>query len=494
MGMKLMQTLRNTEPPIQESMLIGGRAVDTPRKLEVRNPARPDDLVGTVPRGEPAHVDQAVAAAKAAQPAWAALTFANRAEFLKQALLLLGSDIDRRAALFVRENGKPLTQARGELLGVPRRQEMQLEYAVQLDEERRISASNGRSFVIKRPYGVVVSIVPWNSPDVLAFSQIVSALLAGNCVVLKPPESCPLTLIRSVRMFAGALPPGTINVVTGLPSEIGDALTTHPDVGKIGFTGSIPSARHIMTNAAQSIKGITLELGGNDPAVVLDDAELDPATIDRMIDATFRNSGQVCMAIKRIFVPQKRHDEFVDVFKRAAHKLVVGDGLEPTVTMGPLHTRAAQAKAHQYIEDSRRRGAQVEVLGAVPDDTAFNEGYFVRPTVITGLTDDTPLMAEEQFCPVVPITPYNDLDEAITRANNTEFGLGASVWSNDVERGLAVARKIEAGQVWVNLHGVLAINGRASYGGLKHSGLGLKSALDGILEYSQNQIITTMEW
>lgn len=487
-----MQTLHNTEPPVHESMLIGGKQVDAPRKLEVRNPARPDDLVGTVPRGEPVHVDHAVSAAKSAYPAWAALSFCKRAELLKQALLLLDADIDRRAALFVRENGKPLAQARGELLGVPRRQEIQLEYAAQLDQERRIPAANGQSFVAKRPFGVVLSIVPWNSPDVLAFSQIVSALLAGNCIVLKPPESCPLTLIRSVKMFAAALPPGAINVVTGLPAEIGDALTTHPDIGKIGFTGSIPSARHIMANAAQSIKGITLELGGNDPAIVLDDTKFAPDTVERMVDATFRNSGQVCMAIKRIFVPERRHDEFVDAFKRAADKLIVGDGLEPSVTMGPLHTQKGQAKAHQYVEDSRKRGAQVESLGAVPDDAAFNKGYFVRPTVVTGLADDTPLMTEEQFCPVVPITPYGDLDEAITRANRTEFGLGASVWSDNVEKGLAVARKIEAGLVWVNLHGVLAINPRTSYGGLKHSGMGLKSALDGILEYSQNQIITTL--
>jgi acyl-CoA reductase-like NAD-dependent aldehyde dehydrogenase len=180
--------------------------------------------------------------------------------------------------------------------------------------------------VLSRPYGVVVSIVPWNSPDVLAFTQIIAALMAGNCVVLKPPESCPLTLIQSARTFAAELPPGAINVITGLPSEFGDALTTHPDVNKIGFTGSIPSARHIMSNAAQSIEGATLELGGNDPAVILDDAEFDAPSLSRMLNATFMMSGQVCMAIKRIYVPAKRSEEFLDKFGKAIDSIVVGDG------------------------------------------------------------------------------------------------------------------------------------------------------------------------
>jgi acyl-CoA reductase-like NAD-dependent aldehyde dehydrogenase len=239
-----MAAKNNVEAPIHEPMLIAGKRVDGPVRIEVRNPARPDDLVGTVVRGSPEHVDQAVAAAKAAQPAWAARTFVERADLLTTALARLETDIERRAAVFVRENGKPLAEARGELISVPKRQQMALAYAAELDDGRTLKAPHGRTFVLNRPYGVVVSIVPWNSPVVLAFTQVVAALLAGNCVVLKPPETCPLALIRSATMFAEALPPGTINIVTGLPEEVGDALTTHPDVGKIGFTGSIPSAPH----------------------------------------------------------------------------------------------------------------------------------------------------------------------------------------------------------------------------------------------------------
>lgn len=488
-----MSTRENVEAPIHEPMLIAGKRVDGPLRIEVRNPARPDDLVGTIVRGAPEHVDQAVAAAKAAQPAWAERSFVQRAEVLAAALARIETEIERRAAVFVRENGKPLAEARGELISVPKRQRMALAYAAELDAGRALKAPHGRTFVVNQPYGVVVSIVPWNSPVVLAFTQIVAALLAGNCVVLKPPETCPLALMRSVTMFAEALPAGTINVVTGLPEEIGDALTTHPDVGKIGFTGSIPSARHIMANAAQTIKGVTLELGGNDPAIILDDADLGASAMKSMLGATFQMTGQVCMAIKRIYVPARRRDEFLESFRHAAESLVVGDGLEPAVTMGPLHTRKAQLRADGLLDDAVRRGANVTSLGRIDNEATFSGGYFMRPVVVTDIPEDAPLMTEEQFCPAIPVATYDDLDDAIARANRSIYGLGASVWSRDVERAIGVARKVEAGQVWINAHGVHAINHLAPYGGVKQSGIGRKSGIEGVREYLQSQTITTHE-
>jgi acyl-CoA reductase-like NAD-dependent aldehyde dehydrogenase len=474
-------------------MLIGGQWVDSAQRIEVRNPARPDEVVGTIARGTPEHVERAVAAAKAAQPAWAALSFTQRAEALGRGLELLEDDLERRATVFVRENGKPLAQAREELASVPRRQRLVLSYAPQLDEERKYAAANGRTQVFRRPYGVIVSIVPWNSPDILAFTQIVAALLAGNCVVLKPPETCPLTLIHSVRMFAQKLPPGAVNVVTGLPGEIGDALTTHPDVRKIGFTGSIPSARHIMAKAAQTIKGVNLELGGNDPAIILDDMEFDTDTLTRMLNGAFRMSGQICMAIKRIYVPARRSAEFLEKFENLVDGLVVGDGLSPSVTLGPVHTEKAQARAHDLIEDAKRRGARLAPKGKILNQAIFDRGYFVSPTIVTNVPDDAPIMAEEQFCPVLPIATYDSVDEVVTRANNTEFGLSGSIWGRDSDRAFAVANRIEAGQVWVNTHGVLATNHLAPYGGVKQSGIGRKSGIEGILEYIQTQTITTYE-
>jgi len=484
---------RNVETPIHEPMLIAGKRVDGLARLDVHNPARPDELVGTIVRGTPEHVNDAVTAAKAAQPAWAGMTFTARAQILAAGIAKLESDIDRRAAVFVRENGKPLAEARGELMSVPKRQQMALAHAAELDAGRTLAAPHGRTFVVNRPYGVVVSIVPWNSPVVLAFTQIVAALLAGNCVVLKPPETCPLALIRAVIMFAESLPPGTINIVTGLPAEIGDALTSHPDVGKIGFTGSIPSARHIMANAAQTIKGVTLELGGNDPAIILDDADLGTSAMKSMLGATFQMTGQVCMAIKRIYVPTRRRGDFLDSFCAAAQSLVVGDGLEPAVTMGPLHTQKAQVRAKGLIEDAARRGAKVKDLGRIDNEATFAGGYFMRPVVVTDIPEDAPLMTEEQFCPAVPVATYGDLDDAIARANRSVYGLSGSVWSRDVDRALDVARKLEAGQVWINSHGVHAINHLAPYGGVKQSGIGRKSGIEGIREYLQSQTITTHE-
>jgi acyl-CoA reductase-like NAD-dependent aldehyde dehydrogenase len=484
---------RNAESPIKEHMLIAGEWIDGPARIEINNPARPDDLVGTIVRGSPEHVNRAVAAAKAAQPAWAAQTFTRRAELLAGALARLERDIEPRGAVFVRENGKPLAEARGELASVPRRQRMALALAPELDAGRTFAAPNGRTFVVNRPYGVVVSIVPWNAPVSLAFTQIVAALLAGNCVVLKPPESCPLSLIRSVAMFAEDLPPGIINIVTGLPSEIGDALTTHPDVGKIGFTGSIPSARHIMANAAQTIKGVTLELGGNDPAIILDDADLGASTMKTMLGATFQMTGQVCMAIKRIYVPTSRREEFLESFCSAIDGIVVGDGLEPAVTMGPLHTQRAQLRAQGLLEDAVRRGANVRTLGKIDNAATFSGGYFMRPSVVTDIPDDALLMTEEQFCPAIPVATYEEIDDVIARANQTVYGLSGSVWSRDTNRALDLARKLEAGQVWINSHGPQAINHLAPYGGVKQSGIGRKSGIDGILEYLQSQTITTHE-
>lgn len=479
--------------PIDECLLIDGEAVSSEARLEVRNPARPTELVGTVVRGTPAHVDAAVAAAKKAQPGWAALTFTQRAEILGRGLARLEEDLDQRAEVFVRENGKPLKQAKGELAGVPVRQRTALSFAAQLDRDQSVEFASGRTFVTARPYGVVVSIVPWNSPDVLAFTQFVAALLAGNSVVLKPPESCPLTLTESVRRFASELPKGVINVITGLPGEIGDRLTTHPDVGKIGFTGSIPAARHIMANAAQSIKGVQLELGGNDAAILLDDVELNEAAIARMMTATFMMSGQICMAIKRIYVARSRENEFLEKFCGAMNRLVVGDGLVPDVTLGPVHSKASLARATELVDDAKRHGATVQTLGTVLDEAVFEGGYFMRPTIATNIPDNARLMAEEQFCPAIPVACYDSIDEVIERSNGTEFGLGGSVWSRDAEKATQVARRVESGQVWINHHGILAINHRAPYGGVKQSGIGRKSGIQGIMEYLHTQTVTSYD-
>jgi acyl-CoA reductase-like NAD-dependent aldehyde dehydrogenase len=479
--------------PLELGMLIGGETVEHGPRIEVRNPAHPKQVVGTIVRGDPDQMRQAIAAAKDAQPAWAAMSFKARAEIMARMLDGVDEAIDERAVLFVRENGKPLADAMAELKTVVIQGRLTLELAAEVNEDRELPAPNGRTLVHYVPYGVVVAIVPWNSPITLAAMQIIPALLAGNSVVLKVPESCPLALTRTAELMARALPAGLLNIISGLPAEIGDTLTLHPDVGKIAFTGSIPSARKIIANAAQSIKGVTAELGGNDAAILLEDAEFNEVMMDRMANIVFRMAGQICMAIKRIYVPAARHDAFVDAFSRAADRIVTGDGLIPGVTMGPLHSEAAHRRALGLVEDAERSGAKVRRLGQVPDQVIFEEGYFMRPTIVTEIGDDAPLMTEEQFCPAIPIARYGSVEEALNRANASIFGLGGSVWGRDMGKAMAVARRLQAGTVFVNTHGTRSVNRRAPYGGLKQSGVGRRAGIEGLREYMQSQTLTTFE-
>lgn len=486
-------TLANETAPVHARILIGGEWVDRNARIEVRNPARPSELVGTAVRADNDDIDAVIAAATKAQPRWAALSYRQRAEKIDEALTRLEAEVDERAVLYSRENGKTLAEAKGELASVFMRQRLTLDLVDELENERVLTDDQGRTFITRIPWGTVVSIVPWNAPVPLAFMQIIPALLAGNAVIVKPPETCPLALTRSVEMIADLFPPGVLGLVTGLPGEIGDRLTGHPDVGKVAFTGSIPSARHIMANAAETIKGLTLELGGNDPAVLLDDADLSEKTMDRMASVVFRMSGQVCMAIKRVYVPNRIKDKFVDAFARAADKVVVGEGLRPRVTMGPLHQEKGLIRGRGLVDDAEKRGASVLRLGKIDDKATFDQGWFMQPTVVTDVPADAPLITEEQFCPALPVIGYEEIDHAVNMANDTIYGLGGSVWGKDADRALAVARRIQSGTVWVNTHGTQSVNRRAPYGGIKQSGLGRRAGIEGMYEYLQVQTITSFE-
>ena len=491
--MTMQVTRVNRATPTVARLLIGGEWIDGPAHIDVRNPAHPDELVGTIVRATPDDVDRAVAAAKAAQPAWAKLGFRERATKIARGLDAIAERVEERATVYVLENGKTMAEALGELKGLPNRMRSTLDYVDALEAPRELDSPTGHTQVIYRPFGVVVSIVPWNGPCTLAFNQIVSALLAGNAVVVKPPESAPFALIQSIELFARDLAPGLVNVITGMPDEIGDALTTHPDVGKIGFTGSIRAAKHIGSNAAQTIKSVTLELGGNDAAILLDDAPLDEATMDRMASSVFTMTGQVCMAIKRIYVPEALMARFHEAFRVAVNKIVVGDGLTAGVTMGPLHSKVALERAAGLVDDARKRGANVEVLGTIDNEETFRAGYFMQPSIVTNIDANAPLVVEEQFCPSIPIVSYTNLDDAIAWANDTIYGLGGSVWSADVARATKVVARIEAGSLFVNTHGTQFIERREPYGGVKQSGIGRKAGIEGILDYMQSQAITSYE-
>lgn len=477
---------------VDARMLIGGEWIAGDAILTVRNPADPTEVVGQVPAGSGEHAAEAIAAAKAAQRSWGRLSFQSRAAALKPALAEVEALAPTLAALYARENGRTLQEAAGELGSIAINQLQTLGLAPTLDEATRLSRGAGYTSMTTVPYGVVVSIVPWNAPAALAFLHVVPALLAGNAVVVKPPETCPLTLIALLRAFAQELPSGLVNIVTGDPSSVGPALTTHPDVGKIAFTGGAASAARIAAAAAATVKSLTLELGGNDPAILMPGFQADAATLAALRRGVFMNTGQVCMAIKRLYVHQDDAARFVEAFTSSVDEFVVGDGLRPEVTMGPLHSAAARARSRALVEDARRRGARVRELGSVRRPAEFEAGYFMRPVVVTELSDDAPLMAEEQFCPAIPIATYRHVDEAVQRANDSPFGLSASVWGRDLDRAASVARSLEAGAVFVNGHGVASLDRRLPYGGLKQSGQGRKASTQGVLEYCQTQSLTVL--
>lgn len=471
-------------------MFIDGQVFEAASVIEVFNPARPTELVGKAGRGAPEDIGRAISAAHRVQPEWASKTHRERLDILKAAMKAVDGVAGSLVELYVRENGKVRAEAERELTTLAPRMAMILDSAAVLDDDRSVPSDSGSTYVINRPYGVVVSIVPWNSPLSLGFSQIISAMVTGNTVVIKPPETCPIAMCTLVAALAEKLPAGVLNLVTGLPAEIGDALISNPLVSKIAFTGSVASARKIMCSAANNIADLTLELGGNDAAIVLPDADLSEASMKKIISATFTLAGQVCMAIKRLYVHRDIADKFIEALQGAMTNYYAGNGLDPNASMGPLHTRAALLRTQELLDEAKALRATIIPCGGVTDEAAASGGHFFQPTLVVGVPDSARVVQEEQFCPILPILIYDDIEDAIARANSSMFGLGGSVWSQNVEAAAKIARRIEAGTVFVNVHGTGAINRRAPYGGLKHSGIGRKAGLEGLMEFVELQTLT----
>jgi len=362
--------------------------------------------------------------------------------------------------------------------------------ADKLAEDRKLSGPPRDTIITRQPRGVASQIVPWNWPISLLGVKAPPALMTGNTVVIKIAEQSPLAPMQLLKMLADGLPPGVINVIASPPSEIGDELISNPLVRKISFTGSIKAGKHIMKVAADTLKAVTLELGGNDAALVLDDAELDEDAIQRFVTGTFMSSGQICMAVKRIYVHRSRYDEFVEKFSSAVDKIVVGDGTDPNVTMGPINNESQLGVVRDLIEDARQTGATVRELGQIADEATYKAGYFQRPTVVTDCDPRSRIVQEEQFGPVVPILAFDEDDEAIRQANDTEFGLCSSVWTSDRDRAVAMARRLEAGYTYINGHGPMAQDHRGPFGGMKQSGIGRVLGFEGMNEFMEPHSIS----
>jgi acyl-CoA reductase-like NAD-dependent aldehyde dehydrogenase len=458
-------------------MTIAGEAVPTEGTFGVHNPAT-GEVFAQAPECSKEQLDAAFDAAAKAARDWKLDEAARRAALLKAADVLLASSGDL-APILTSEQGKPLGDAGIEVFAAA----IWSQYFANLETPAQIIQDDAEAFVevARRPLGVVAAITPWNFPLTLAFWKIAPALLAGNTMVLKPSPFTPLTTLRMGELLRDVFPPGVLNVVSG-GDDLGAWMTTHPVPRKISFTGSIETGKKVALSAAPDLKRVTLELGGNDPAIVLDDA--DPATVATAIFAgAFNNNGQVCSAIKRVYVPEAMYDEVVEGLATHARAIKVGDGTEPDSKLGPINNEPQYERVKELVADALSHGARAASGGQAMD----RPGYFFEPTILAGLSDGTRIVDEEQFGPALPVISYRDLGDAIDRANATHFGLSGSVWSADPERAAAVAAQLECGTAWVNTH--LALAPQQPFGGFKWSGIGVENGPWGLAEFTEFQVV-----
>ncbi|WP_101951112.1 aldehyde dehydrogenase family protein [Mycobacterium sp. 3519A] len=474
-------------PKPTATTVIGGQQLHGPH-VEIVNPADPLQVVGTHCLGNPDDAHAAVMCAHAAFPAWSTHPPAARAERLVFGAQAIDSDSLALATLLTQEHGKVLGEATAEIANATATLRYYAGLAAAWSVEKVNVDHRGKIIERRVPMGVAAVIVPWNFPVLLAMLMLAPVLVAGNTAVVKLPDYAPLALSSALHRLAGSLPVGVLNVLSGTGPDVGMALTRHPLVRKISFTGSTETGRTIMRDASVTLKNLSLELGGNDPAVLLADAHLDEDLIDQLATGCFTASGQVCYAPKRLYVHQRLFSDFVEAFTAHAAKLVLGNGLHRAVTMGPVCNQRQFQRLSQLIESSRDDGADVVQVGQI-HESASSRGYFVRPTIVTGLSEDAALVTQEQFGPVVPILSFADDEQAVARANATEFGLAASVWSADIDHALAVGRRIQAGSVFINVHRVGASDVTMPFGGFKQSGIGRGHGVQALEEASELQIL-----
>jgi acyl-CoA reductase-like NAD-dependent aldehyde dehydrogenase len=458
-------------------MLIDGKLVNTPEQDNVINPAQAGPFA-TCAHASKAHVDEAVAAALRAYPAWRK-DEALRRQKLNECAAVLQANAADIAQVLTREQGKPLNTAMMEVFGAS----MWFNYFAGLEVHPEVLQDDAekRIQIVRKPLGVVAAITPWNFPVVLLAWKFAPSLLAGNTIIAKPSEFTPLSSLMVAGLLKDVLPAGVINVISG-PGSVGAELATHPDVRKISFTGSVATGKKIMQYAASDLKRVTLELGGNDPAIVLDD--VDPAAvIDGLFWGAFTNSGQVCTAIKRLYVHEKVYAPIVDGLVERAKSVTVGDGLEPDTQLGPINNKMQFEKVVGLVEDARQHGARIAVGGKPLD----RPGYFYPPTIVTDAHAGLRLVDEEQFGTALPIIKYRNLDDVFVEANRTHYGLGGSVWTSNLERGEQLVREIESGTGWVNQH--MDITPFTPFGGCKWSGLGYENGKWGYEEFTEMQVV-----
>jgi acyl-CoA reductase-like NAD-dependent aldehyde dehydrogenase len=462
------------------NMTIAGAAVGADQYAEVRNPSR-GDVVGLAPQATPAQLAQAVAAAQEAFASWGHTDDATRSQACIAMAGVLTEHLGELAELLSREQGKPMQGMGAEFelqgcigwTGYTAQQQLPVK-VLEDSPERRVELH-------REPVGVVGSITPWNWPLMIAIWHIVPAIRTGNTVVIKPSPFTPLGTLRMVELLNTVLPPGVLNAIAG-GDELGAALSQHPGIAKIVFTGSIATGKKVMASAADTLKTLTLELGGNDPAIILPDA--DPEQIaEGLYWGALINSGQTCGAIKRLYVHDRIYEQVCDALVAFNANIPMGDGLSGGNLLGPLQNERQYRKVIELVDDAKDHGAKI-LCGGEPMD---GPGYFYPVTFVADISDGTRLVDEEQFGPVLPIIRYTDVDDAVSRANGTEYGLDASVWGHDAEQTTAVASQLEAGTVFINKHADIAPH--VPFGGIKCSGIGVEFGDEGLEAYTRIKIV-----
>jgi acyl-CoA reductase-like NAD-dependent aldehyde dehydrogenase len=461
-------------------MTIGGAQVPGLSTYPVIDPAIEGEM-GAAPSCSPAELDQAVAAAQRAFPDWAQDEAGRRAALraAAQRVASMASDI---AAVLTAEQGKPLKAALAEVNVFAG--SLRWYAALETDPQVIHDDADGRIELRRRPIGPVAAITPWNFPLALAGYKLAPALLAGNTVVLKPAPSTPLSTLLLGALVAELVPPGVLNVVSG-PEPLGSRLAHHRGIRKVSFTGSVASGKKVARAAADDLKRVTLELGGNDAAILLDDVEV-AQTVRAMFWSAFENNGQTCLAIKRVYAPRRLYADVVAAFADYASKVRVRDGRDAEAQLGPVHSAAQLERVMMLLADALSRGARVVAGGR----RIGERGFFHQPTIVADAEDGMPLVDDEQFGPVLPIIAYDDERAAVTAANATHFGLGASVWSADPGRATVVADGIESGTVWINAH--LRLHDAQPFGGVKWSGIGLEHGRAGYDAFTDLQVRHTV--
>lgn len=462
---------------LSEKMLIDGALVDGASQLEVVNPATGQPFA-SVARADADQLEQAVAAAKVAGPAWAALGCAARGELLAKLADAIETKKEEFAKLLTTEQGKPLKQAMGEIIGgiyQLRHYAAQRLEPVVLKETEKVRIIEHRT-----PLGVVAAITPWNFPFLMLTQKLGPALVSGNTVVAKPAPTTPMCSLKLAELAAEIFPAGVLNVIVD-NNDLGGLLSSHPDVAKVSFTGSTATGRKIYAAGADDLKRITLELGGNDAAIVM--ADVDPKEVaPKLFNGAMVNAGQVCLAIKRVYAHSSIYDELCAELATLADNAVVDDGLNQGAQIGPVQNKMQYDKVCGFLEDAHANGTVL--AGGKPLD---RDGYFIAPTIVRDIADSSRLVREEQFGPVLPVMSYDNIDDAIARANDNDYGLGGTIWAQDVDRGVEVAMKIDSGTVWVNKHLDLPFD--IPFGGSKQSGIGREGGDEGLFAYTQPHVV-----